>query len=64
LGSFVERRLADEAHVFVAARLIGGETAPGPLRNIGPATLKASPPVGVIGLLHLGGDICYTIRFG
>src|SRR5262249_12096375 len=45
LGSFVEEGLADEAQVFVAPRLIGGETAPGPLRNLGPANMRTLPKV-------------------
>jgi diaminohydroxyphosphoribosylaminopyrimidine deaminase/5-amino-6-(5-phosphoribosylamino)uracil reductase len=36
LGAFLDADLADEAHVFVAPRLIGGSAAPGPLGGTGP----------------------------
>ncbi len=64
IGSFLDEGLADEAAVFVAPTLIGGETAPGPLRGRGPKTM-----VDLIGILEIeaspvGPDICYTARFG
>lgn len=37
LGSFLDQRLADEFHVYLAPLLIGGERAPGPLRALGVA---------------------------
>jgi len=63
LGSFVEQGLADEAMIFVAPRLIGGESAPGPLQNLGPASLKNPPCIDLIRVAHFAGDICYTARF-
>jgi diaminohydroxyphosphoribosylaminopyrimidine deaminase/5-amino-6-(5-phosphoribosylamino)uracil reductase len=64
LGSFVDAGLADEAHIFVAAKLIGGEEAPGPLRHIGPATMQDLPALHGFRTLHFGQEICYTARFG
>lgn len=63
LGSFLEERLADEARIYVAPRLIGGEAAPGALRNIGPASMRSVPSVQWISTLHMGRDLCYTLRF-
>lgn len=63
LGSFVERGLADEASIFVAPKLIGGERAPGPLRNPGPASMSRLPSIAECKLTHLGPDICYNMRF-
>lgn len=37
LGAFLDAQLADEYHVYIAPRLIGGEAAPGPLHARGPA---------------------------
>jgi diaminohydroxyphosphoribosylaminopyrimidine deaminase/5-amino-6-(5-phosphoribosylamino)uracil reductase len=63
LGAFVEERLADEARIFVAPNLIGGEAAPSALRNIGPATMKELPSVEQVTTLHIGRELCYTLRF-
>lgn len=63
LGEFVEQKMADEALVFVAPRLIGGETAPGPLRNLGPSTMKGLPDVDVMSIHSSSSDLCYTICF-
>jgi diaminohydroxyphosphoribosylaminopyrimidine deaminase/5-amino-6-(5-phosphoribosylamino)uracil reductase len=64
LGAFMSNNLADEAQIFVAPRLIGGETAPGPLRHLGPATLRDAPTVTVSSVAHLGADLCYNIKLG
>jgi diaminohydroxyphosphoribosylaminopyrimidine deaminase/5-amino-6-(5-phosphoribosylamino)uracil reductase len=46
LGAFHDAGLADEAVVFVAPRLIGGQQAPSPLNAEGPAMLgEIAPPV-------------------
>lgn len=37
LGDFLAQRLADEAHVYIAPLLLGGDQAPGPLGGRGPA---------------------------
>jgi len=64
LGSFLQQGLADEARVFVAPRLIGGEEAPGPLRNLGPALMAGLPAIAGCEVTHHGPDICYNIRLG
>lgn len=63
LGGFLEAGLADEAIVFVGRKLIGGETAPGPLRHRGPRLMKDLPAVEIVGISRLGDDLCYDIRF-
>ncbi len=64
LGTFVEQGLADEAVVFVAPKLIGGDRAPGPLGGVGPARLKSSPPCCLVACSQSGPDFCYNIRLG
>ena len=39
LGSFLDRRLIDEVHVFVAPRLAGGADAPSPMAGLGVETM-------------------------
>jgi diaminohydroxyphosphoribosylaminopyrimidine deaminase/5-amino-6-(5-phosphoribosylamino)uracil reductase len=63
LGRFIDQHLADEALIFVAPKLIGGETAPGPLRNIGPATMRDLPVVACQERMTLDEDLCYSMRF-
>ena len=63
LGAFLQRHLADEAHIFVAPRLIGGEAAPGPLRDIGPASMRNLPKTILRSITHLGPDLCYNLGF-
>lgn len=63
LGSFLDSGLADEAHVFVAPRLIGGEHAPGPLRCLGPALMTDIIGVKSAVTIPSGPDLCYLIRF-
>jgi diaminohydroxyphosphoribosylaminopyrimidine deaminase/5-amino-6-(5-phosphoribosylamino)uracil reductase len=62
LGAFVEAGLADEARIFVAPKLIGGETAPGPLRQIGPAVLAQAPRWNLVRRRCFGVDVCYTMK--
>ncbi len=63
LGSFLDARLADEAHIFVAPRLIGGQTAPGPLRGRGPQTMRDLPGIASVKARRLGLDLCYNVLF-
>ncbi len=35
LGSLFDRHWVDEVHVFVAAKIVGGQTAPGPVAGLG-----------------------------
>ncbi|MBN2562938.1 MAG: bifunctional diaminohydroxyphosphoribosylaminopyrimidine deaminase/5-amino-6-(5-phosphoribosylamino)uracil reductase RibD [Phycisphaerae bacterium] len=64
LAAFLREGIADEACVFVAPRLIGGETAPGPLRDAGPASMDDLPRATVLGVTHLGPDLCYNMKLG
>ncbi len=62
LGSFFDLGLADEAHVFVAPKLIGGAEAPGPLGGIGPATMADLAGVRVLEVTPFGPDLRYRLR--
>jgi len=64
IGSFLDEALADEATVFVAPKLIGGENAPGPLRGQGPKTMADLIGMRDIEASPVGPDMCYTARFG
>lgn len=63
LGAFLDQNLADEAMIFVAPKLIGGEDAPSPLRGLGPASMKDLPRAVCRGVVSLGPDFCYNIGF-
>lgn len=63
LGSFFDAGLADEARIFVAPKLIGGESAPGPLRCIGPAAIHSVHAVDVERIAPCGPDLLYRLRF-
>lgn len=63
LGSFFDLRLADEAHVFIAPKLIGGADAPGPLRGIGPAAIDNLADLRVLDATPFGPDVRYRVRF-
>jgi diaminohydroxyphosphoribosylaminopyrimidine deaminase/5-amino-6-(5-phosphoribosylamino)uracil reductase len=63
LGAFVQAGLADEAWIFVAPTLIGGETAPGPLRNLGPASMRDLPAISCTVHHTVGPDLCYNVGF-
>jgi diaminohydroxyphosphoribosylaminopyrimidine deaminase/5-amino-6-(5-phosphoribosylamino)uracil reductase len=62
LGAFWDQRLADEAYVFVAPRLIGGRTAPVPLAGVGPTSLDAATPVSLASSRSLGADRLYHLH--
>lgn len=63
LGSFFEKGLADEAHIFVAPKLIGGTTARAPLECMGPREIDDIIGLHLISALPSGADVCYRIRF-
>lgn len=63
LGSFVRAELADEARVFVAPKLIGGQHAPGPLGYEGPAMMGDITGTQVRQILTFGPDLCYNLMF-
>jgi diaminohydroxyphosphoribosylaminopyrimidine deaminase/5-amino-6-(5-phosphoribosylamino)uracil reductase len=62
LGGFFDDQLADEAVVFVSAKLIGGAAAPGPLGGTGVSRVLGG--VGQSDLVErrrVGGDMMYRI---
>jgi len=63
-GAFMDAGLADEARVFVAPLLIGGEEAPGPLRNSGSKGLGRFPGAMLERQVRMGPDVCYIMRLG
>lgn len=63
LGRFMDAALADEAWVFVAPRLIGGEQAPGALAGSGPASMKQIRPLRHVERKRSGDDVFYRLLF-
>ncbi len=63
LGAFADAGLIDEAFIFVAPNLIGGEDAPGPLRHVGPKRMSEILKPTRIEIAHHGPDICYNLKF-
>jgi diaminohydroxyphosphoribosylaminopyrimidine deaminase/5-amino-6-(5-phosphoribosylamino)uracil reductase len=57
LGSFLDAHLIDEVHVFIAPRLIGGGTAPGPIAGVGVEKLAAALGLADVRVELLDGDI-------
>lgn len=57
LGSFFDLRQIDEVHVFVAPRLVGGESAPSPLAGDGIATVNQALSVTNLEWQRLGTDL-------
>jgi len=62
LGAFFDADLADEAVVFVAPRLIGGESAVSPLAGRGPALMKDLRPPAFVRVSRCGTDRVYRLR--
>jgi diaminohydroxyphosphoribosylaminopyrimidine deaminase/5-amino-6-(5-phosphoribosylamino)uracil reductase len=66
LGGFFDARLIDEAHVFVAAKLIGGKTAQTPLAGLGIADMESAveidqPEIEILGTdIYCRGPLNYT----
>jgi len=57
-GSFVTGNLVDKVYWFIAPKLIGGITAPGPLGGPGITALQDALPIKDIKLHRYGEDIC------
>ena len=62
LGAFFERRLVDEARVYVAPRVIGGATARGPIGGAGLQRLGDALQVAHWQIRRLGPDVVLTGR--
>lgn len=58
LGSLWDERLLDEVHVFVAPKLVGGTSAPGPLGGMGLAAIPSGTVLEDPVWQQLGSD-CY-----
>ena len=59
LTSFLDERLADEAHVFVAPCLIGGEGAPSPWAGTGVSDMQAIRRIPPGAVRRVGRDLLY-----
>ncbi len=57
LGSLLDARHVDEVHVFLAPKLVGGATAPGPVAGQGVADLAAAMNLGELQVELVDGDV-------
>jgi diaminohydroxyphosphoribosylaminopyrimidine deaminase/5-amino-6-(5-phosphoribosylamino)uracil reductase len=57
LGTFLDTRLIDEVHVFIAPRLVGGTDAPGPVAGRGIELLSDALPIEPLQSEQLGPDL-------
>jgi diaminohydroxyphosphoribosylaminopyrimidine deaminase/5-amino-6-(5-phosphoribosylamino)uracil reductase len=64
LGTFLDARLIDEVHVFVAPKLLGGSDAPGPLAGRGIELLSDALPIEALQSEQLGPDLYLHGRVG
>jgi diaminohydroxyphosphoribosylaminopyrimidine deaminase/5-amino-6-(5-phosphoribosylamino)uracil reductase len=63
LTSFFEAGLVDEAHVFTAPKLIGGESAPSAWAGRGAIRVNAAATPRVVRIQRCGPDIIHHLRF-
>lgn len=61
-GSFIEQNLVDKVFWFVAPKIIGGRSAPGPVGGAGITALADAMKLSDISLHRLGEDICIEGR--
>ncbi len=62
LGSLFDQHLVDEAHVFVAAKIVGGQAAPGPVAGRGAELIPALPSLSEVRLETLDQDAYFSGR--
>ncbi len=62
LGEAFDAGLIDEAHVFVAAKLCGGEAAPSPLGGVGMAMMSGAIPLLDVTWRSIDGDLYVSGR--
>ena len=62
LGQFAAANQIDELHVYLAPKLIGGESAPGPIGAPGWTQLAACPTLRLISQQQLGPDLKLVYR--
>lgn len=63
LGSFLAAGLVDEARVFVAPKLLGGEGPRGPMGAFAVPVVRRGLSPRVERIEAFGDDLCYTLRF-
>lgn len=61
-GALVDAGLFDVVVRYVAARVIGGDVAPGPLRGNGVEWLRDTPTLEFVSVVPLGPDLVITAR--
>ncbi len=57
LGAFLDSRVIDEVHCFIAPTLIGGEEAPGPMGGLGFSQMNELPRLHAPEIRELDGDV-------
>jgi diaminohydroxyphosphoribosylaminopyrimidine deaminase/5-amino-6-(5-phosphoribosylamino)uracil reductase len=61
-GSVLVDRLADYAYVYLAPKLLGGRTAPGPVGGEGPELMEQALPLQDVRISKLGEDYLFEGR--
>jgi len=61
-GAMVDAGLFDKVMLYIAARVIGGDQAPGPLKGAGVEQLAATPVMEFTEVERLGTDLVLTAR--
>ncbi|QDV67912.1 Riboflavin biosynthesis protein RibD [Rosistilla carotiformis] len=62
LASFFEVDAIDEYQIFIAPKLVGGSTAPGPLGGVGLSQIAQSPSLEPLQVETIEGDLLVTTR--
>lgn len=57
LGSFLDARLIDEVHAFIAPKLIGGQMAPAPIGGRGIESISDAIRLNDVSFAQLGSDV-------
>lgn len=63
LGNFFDLNFIDEAHVFVAPKVVGGHDAPSPVGGMGRATMAEACRMSAPEIRVLGEDVYWRGRF-
>lgn len=62
LGTFFELRAVDEVHVFVAPKIVGGQSAPSPVGGLGVERMRDALAMSDIAMAELDGDLYWHGR--